>query len=149
MSYRVVVTREDDAWLADIPGVQGAHTYSRDLTKLDLYVREVVSLMEDMPEEAMPGLDLEWVFETGDPDVDTRAAALRAERDVVNATVADLAERTRVAAVGLAAKGYSVRDIAGLLGISPQRVSQIAPKAPRKPGAPTVRGRVAAAVRRA
>lgn len=149
MRYRVVVTREEDAWLADIPQSDGAHTYSRDLTKLDLYVREVVVLMEDLPSEAMPGLDLEWVYETGDPDVDTGAPALRAEREVVNATVADLAERTRVAAVTLAAKGYSVRDIAGLLGISPQRVSQIAPKAPRKPGAPTVRGRVAAAVRRA
>ena len=42
--YRVVVTREDGSWLADVPGLEGAHTYARSLPALDRAVREVVVL---------------------------------------------------------------------------------------------------------
>jgi predicted RNase H-like HicB family nuclease len=43
-AYRVVVTREDGRWLADVPGLEGAHTYARSLPALDQAVREVVVL---------------------------------------------------------------------------------------------------------
>lgn len=39
VSYRVVVTREDGAWLADVPTLDGAHTWARNLPTLDLAVR--------------------------------------------------------------------------------------------------------------
>lgn len=38
--YRVVVTREDGAWLADVPGLDGAHTYAHTPPALDRAVRE-------------------------------------------------------------------------------------------------------------
>jgi predicted RNase H-like HicB family nuclease len=41
-AYRVVVTREDSHWLADVPELQGAHTYARSLPTLDQAVREVI-----------------------------------------------------------------------------------------------------------
>jgi hypothetical protein len=58
-TYRVVVTRENGHWLADVPALQGAHTYARSLPALDQAVREVVVLAADLPDEAMPGLVLE------------------------------------------------------------------------------------------
>lgn len=53
-TFRVVVTREDGQWLADVPGLTGAHTYARSLPSLDQAVREVVVLAADLPDEAMP-----------------------------------------------------------------------------------------------
>ena len=53
-TYRVVVTREDGHWLADVPSLEGAHTYARSLPTLDQAVREVVVLAADLPDEAMP-----------------------------------------------------------------------------------------------
>lgn len=57
-TYEVVVTREDGAWLADVPTVPGAHTYARSLTALTEAVREVVILMDDLDDDAQP--DLAW-----------------------------------------------------------------------------------------
>jgi hypothetical protein len=54
-TYRVIITREDGLWLADVPSLQGAHTYARSLPALDQAVREVVVLAADLPDDAMPG----------------------------------------------------------------------------------------------
>jgi predicted RNase H-like HicB family nuclease len=43
-TYRVIITRDDGHWLADVPSLQGAHTYARSLPALDQAVREVVVL---------------------------------------------------------------------------------------------------------
>ena len=48
-AFRVVVTREDGQWLADVPELQGAHTYARSLPSLDQAVREVVVLAAGLP----------------------------------------------------------------------------------------------------
>ncbi len=67
-TYRVVVTREDGHWLADVPALHGAHTYARSLPPLDQAVREVVVRAADLPDEAMPGLVLEYDYHTGAGD---------------------------------------------------------------------------------
>jgi hypothetical protein len=69
-AYRVVITREGGRWLADVPSLQGAHTYARSLPALDQAVREVVVLAADLPDEAMPGLMLEYEYHTGDASLD-------------------------------------------------------------------------------
>src|SRR5260370_7544923 len=76
-AYEVIVTREDDHWLADVPGLQGAHTYARSLPALDQAVREVGVLAADLPDGAMPGLVLDYDYHTGDPALDATALALR------------------------------------------------------------------------
>jgi hypothetical protein len=76
-AYRVVVTREDGHWLADVPGLQGAHTYARSLPALDQAVREVVVLAADLPDEAIPGLTLDYDYHTGDADLDATALEVR------------------------------------------------------------------------
>jgi len=128
-AYRVVVTREDRQWLADVPGLQGAHTYARSLPSLDQAVREVVVLAADLPDEAMPELVLDYDYHTGDPDLDATALQVRRLRREADDLAATAAARTSQAAAQLVARGLSVRDVAALLGISPQRVSQLTAKA--------------------
>jgi hypothetical protein len=88
----------------------GAHTYARSLPSLDQAVREVVVLAADLPDEAMPELVLDYDYHTGDPELDATALEVRRLRRQAD-------------------RGLSVRDVAALLGISPQRVSQLTAKA--------------------
>jgi DNA-binding NarL/FixJ family response regulator len=129
VTYQVVVTREDEHWLADVPELQGAHTYARSLPALDQAVREVVVLAAGLPDEAMPGLSLEYDYRTGDPDLDVTALEVRRLRREADELAAAAAARTAQAVARLATRGLSVRDIAALLGISPQRVSQLTTRA--------------------
>jgi DNA-binding NarL/FixJ family response regulator len=128
-TYRVVVTREDGHWLADVPGLAGAHTYARSLPALDQAVREVVVLAAGLPDEAMPGLSVDYDYHTGDPELDTTALEVRRLRRESDELAAAATARTGQAVARLAARGLSVRDIAALLGISPQRVSQLTARA--------------------
>jgi DNA-binding NarL/FixJ family response regulator len=128
-AYRVVVTREDGQWLADVPELPGAHTYARSLPSLDRAAREAVVLAADLPDEAMPDLVLDYDYRTGDPDLDATALEVRRLRRQADELAATAASRTGQAAAQLVARGLSVRDVAALLGISPQRVSQLTARA--------------------
>ena len=126
-TYRVVVTREDGHWLADVPSLEGAH--ARSLPTLDQAVREVVVLAADLPDEAMPSLVLDYEYHTGDARLDATAREVRQLRREADELAAATATRTSRAAAELVAWGLSVRDVAALLGISPQRVSQLTAQA--------------------
>jgi DNA-binding NarL/FixJ family response regulator len=128
-TYRVVVTREDGRWLADVPSLEGAHTYARSLPTLDQAVREVVVLAADLPDEAMPSLVLDYEYHTGDASLDASAQEVRQLRRQADEIAAAAASRTGQAAAELVSRGLSVRDVAALLGISPQRVSQLTARA--------------------
>jgi predicted RNase H-like HicB family nuclease len=128
-AYRVVVTREDNQWLADVPELQGAHTYARSLPSLEQAVREVVVLAAGLPDEAMPELVLDYDYHTGDSELDAVALEVRRLRRQADDLAAAATARTGQAAAQLVARGLSVRDVAALLGISPQRVSQLTAKA--------------------
>ena len=119
------VSQEGAAWLADVIDLEGAHTFARSLTGLDRAVREVIVLADDLPDETMPELVLEWDYRTGDPNVDAAAAEVRALRTQADHLAAAATAKTAEAATDLAEHGLSVRDIAIVLGISPQRVSQL------------------------
>jgi DNA-binding NarL/FixJ family response regulator len=127
--HQVIVTREDGVWLADVPGLPGAHTYARSLPALDQAVREVIVLAADLPDEAMAGLGLDYRYDTGDPELDATALEVRRMRRQAAELAAAAAARTSEVAVLLVRRGLSVRDVASLLGISPQRVSQLTAKA--------------------
>jgi hypothetical protein len=74
-TYRVHVYRDpEDArfWLADVEGLAGAHTSSRSLATLYQYVREVIVLAADLPDEAEDDLVLEWHYRTSKNRGDVR-----------------------------------------------------------------------------
>lgn len=126
-TYQVVVTREGDNWIADVPELAGAHTHARTLPSLDHFVREVIAMVEDLPEGAEERLRLDYDVRTGNPQVDKESAELRAERERLRHKERELTERTERLARELR-RNWSVRDTAHLLGVSMQRVSQIAPE---------------------
>lgn len=133
MMYTVEVTREDDAWIADVVDLPGAHTFARNLTALDAAVREVIDLVIDAPADAEPA-NLRYVYQNVSDDFRS-AAALGDERQEVEARQRALGVAAANHASKLAAAGYSVRDISGALRMSPGRVSQILnPPATRRAG---------------
>jgi hypothetical protein len=140
-SYHVVVRRDPEDWrfwLADVDGLDGAHTSSRSLATLDRYVREVIILSADLPDEAEDRLQLEWTYQTGDPEVDQEAEQLRQRRAELESANRDLAAHTSALAQRLVTTaGFSVREAAALLSISPARVDQMVqePKKRNRPAA--------------
>ena len=77
----------------------------------------------------MPELVIDYDYHTGDPELDTTTVEVRRVRRQANELAATAAAQTEQAAIRLVARGLSVRDAAALLGISPQRVSQLTAKA--------------------
>jgi hypothetical protein len=120
--YRVNVTRERDAWLADVPDVAGAHTFARSLSALQRSVREVIVLMTDRPDDALDDFDLDVRYEIGDSSA--AVAAARRARAAAEQAERVSAEAIRQAVAELPAS-LSVRDVAALLGVSHQRVAQV------------------------
>lgn len=122
-SYEVIVTREDGAWLADVCAVAGAHTFARTLTGLRRSVREVIILMDDLPDDA--AVAMSFRFDVDDATV-MDAARLGQERRAIAAREADVIAGTARSVGDLIEHGYSVRDAAELLNITAGRVSQLA-----------------------
>ena len=77
MKYHVVVIRDGDGWMADVPALPGTHTWAKTLRALDRNVREVIGMVEDLPRSAEAALDLEMDYQTGDPVLDERAGGSR------------------------------------------------------------------------
>lgn len=123
MSYDVIVTREDGAWLADVPSVPGAHTFARSLAGLVESVREVIVLMADLPDDDQPNVSL--TFDVADPLIG-EAAELGRTRQALAERETAVRDATVRTARSLTSAGYSVRDTAVLLAMTPGRVSQVA-----------------------
>ena len=120
--YEVIVTREGDAWLADVPAVPGAHTFARSLAGLAKSAREVIILMADLADDDTP--ELTFTYQVGD-EVLQEAVAVGRERRQTREREAALLAHTSTSASRLAREGYSVRDAATLLDLTPGRVSQL------------------------
>jgi predicted RNA binding protein YcfA (HicA-like mRNA interferase family)/predicted RNase H-like HicB family nuclease len=120
--YKVVVTREGGSWLADVPAVPGAHTFARSLTGLAKSVREVIILMADLDDHAKP--ELTFTYQVSD-EVVQEAVAVGRERRQARELEEALMAHTSAAVARLAREGYSVRDAAALLDLTPGRVSQL------------------------
>lgn len=130
------VTKSFHRWLADVPALVGASTFARNLRTLDRSVRETIAGAADLPYNAMPGLQLTYTFSTGDPAID-EAVAIRELRAEAKRLTDEASARLGDAARQLVSRGLTVRDVAELLEISPQRVSQIAPRPQEQELAPS------------
>jgi predicted RNase H-like HicB family nuclease len=122
-TYDVRVTREDGAWLADVPAVEGAHTYARSLPGLKKSVREVIILMDDLDDNA--DVDMRLSFHGTDQAI-TDAVKVGQQRRAIAEQEAEVMASTASSVTELIKVGYSVRDVAELLHITAGRVSQIA-----------------------
>jgi predicted RNase H-like HicB family nuclease len=124
VNYSVQVTREDGVWLAQVAGLPAAHTFAKNLVSLERLVREVIALVEDLPDGAERSLALDWDFsQIGDEAIEAARLAVPL-RDVDQERDALAARRVELVHA-FAGKHWSVRDIASVLGVSPGRVTQI------------------------
>jgi hypothetical protein len=122
MNYTVEVTREGDNWLATILGLEGAHTYAGNLKALDEAVVEAIQLVTDLPDDAP--VEFHYTFIDVDELV-LKASAAGERRQQLEEQQARMQTEMAEWIAQLTNAGYSVRDTAGLLHMSPGRVSQI------------------------
>jgi hypothetical protein len=121
-TYDVTVYREDDLWVADIPDLVAATDMFR-FADLDVEVRDLVSGLTDVD----PGsIDLRWRYRAGDDDVTELIEGLfEVELDIQHGTARRDALRQEIIS-RMSAAGLSQRVIGDVLGLSHQRVHQLA-----------------------
>lgn len=117
---KVTVRRDPEeggTWLVNVAGIPGALTFGRSLGEAKRHGVEMVALWFDIEPEK---LDIVWDVRLGDlagPVKKARSAMAHADADRL---------RRDEAVRALTDAGMSYRDIAELLGLSHQRVAQIA-----------------------
>ena len=121
-TYQVKLTRDEDgSWLARVPSVPGCHTYGRSIEQAMNRIREALSLWVDDASAAHLEADVRLSEPARSSVRRMRAArdrAQKAEDDARALLVETVRELTRD-------EGWSIRDVAGVVGLSPQRIHQI------------------------
>jgi DNA-directed RNA polymerase specialized sigma24 family protein len=122
-SWGVTVTREDGLWVAVVDGLAGGATDVEHFDELDTEVRDLVAGLTDAdPHE----FDIEWHFQQNGHDYTPALQQLHEwESEAENAIKHRDASR-RAAIVAMRGATLSYRDIADILGLSHQRVAQLA-----------------------
>jgi predicted RNase H-like HicB family nuclease len=122
MTYEVEVERDEGgAWIARVPAVPGCHTYGRSIRQAQNRIREALAL---------------WVEDAETAELHFRhRLPARALKELTRVRIArqraSVVQREAKAVTSRAIKylsnheGLSVRDIAGLIGLSHQRVQQL------------------------
>lgn len=120
MKVTAVAQRSGNWWAVRIPEVDGAFTQARRLDQVPDMAAEAAALMLDV-DSASITVEVE-----AHTDMDSLLASVREARDAAEHAAEQSARITRKAARELLAEDYTVRDTGRLLGLSPQRVSQLA-----------------------
>lgn len=113
-------TRSGGWWAVEFDSPAGARvTQARRLDQVEEMVRDICD---------MDGVDVTSVEVDGILSADDRPLVDDYKRLAADATAAveAAAQASRAAVTALREEGLSVRDVASLMGISPQRVSQLA-----------------------
>ena len=114
-------TRSGGWWAVEVPEVQGLFTQARRLDQVTAAVLDAAALLTGRPESdfdvvVVPVLDADDLSVVRDAR-ERRAELAEAERAAARAS--------RAAVARLRAEGLTVRDVAEIMGMSPQRVSQL------------------------
>lgn len=122
MTYTVDATWDETGWwVVTVPDVPGAITQSRRLDQVATDAAEVIEIQTGTPTDPADLRICPYVAgEAGELAAETRR--LRAE---AHALAERSGERTRAAVTLLHRRGFSLRDIGRLTGITYQRAQQI------------------------
>ena len=122
--YKVEITRDGRWWMVHIPEIDGL-TQARRIGEAEQMAREFIALETSTPiTQVMVTIASITVPRLG--DIQEPAADIRDLRDVARKAEVAFADATKRYAKRATRAGIPVRDIAELLGVSPQRVSQLA-----------------------
>ena len=120
MKYTARCVRSGAWWAISVPEIKGVFSQARRLDQVEGMAREAIALMLNVDPHS---------FEVEvQPELPQEVTRARKARSALRKAEESAEEATVTAARALLAKGYTVRDAGALLGISPQRVSQLAPK---------------------
>ena len=126
-TYTVVAERDEAGWWAvrvlELPGVL---TQARRLDQVEKFARKAIDLAVSVG--LAPKGKYTVQIDPRVPGFSDDLAAVRAVRVDAERLQAEAAERTRVIARRLAARGLTVRDIGAALGVSHQRAAQLVGK---------------------
>ena len=128
-TYVVNAARSGRGWILTVPEVQGAVSYVRGLGGALAHAREAIAFVLDVPDDSFE-VHLEPDLAPDDLAEISRARAAVAEAERVQR---DAAQQSRLVVAKLHREGLSGADIAALVNVSPQRVSQLL-----KPAKPVV-----------
>ena len=120
--YHVRAERDGRFWhfrVAEAPGIIGQ---ALRLDQLDEGARDMIGLWFEVPDASF---DIDVVVDRG-PEVDRLVREITRSRAEADASRRRTAETIREAVRDLRAKGLTIRDVGQLLGVSHQRVAQLA-----------------------
>ena len=124
--YKVEITREGRWWMVHIPEIDGL-TQARRLSEAETMAREYIALDQNLPYD---DIKVETAsVRTGDPEIREileMAREIRSKRAHAQQLEQEALSDAQQFAHWLTTYGVPVRDIAELLDVSPQRVSQLA-----------------------
>lgn len=122
MNYQVNAEWDDSGWwVVTVPGVPGAITQARRLDQVPADAAEVIEIQTGHPVDiASLTINASLSGEAGDV-----AAEARSLREQAHRLTEQAGERTRTAVALLSQKGFTVRDIGALTGITYQRAQQL------------------------
>ena len=133
-TYRVVVSREDPWWtaVAHGPGLppHGAATETRTIADLEDKIRDLIVLRTDadlhMPyDEAVRSFELDYSYDLPAEAATALEDYRQSKKELAAAQERYARESEKTAAALTKSAHASVRDVAVLMGISYQRVSQL------------------------
>ena len=119
MDVTAHATRSGDWWAVEVPQIPGLFTQAKRLDQVEAMVTDAAAMLGHGDVHVAVEADLSDDDARAIDDAKERAVRLaRAEREAAAAS--------RTAVARLRGHGLPVRDVANLMGISPQRVSQLA-----------------------
>jgi predicted RNase H-like HicB family nuclease len=117
MKYTAEATRSGNWWAITVPEIKGVFSQARRLDQVEAMAREAIALMLNVRPDSFH-VEVK-------PDVPGEVVQARLARRELRRAEEAADQATRAAAQTLLKQGYTVRDAGSLLGISPQRVSQL------------------------
>lgn len=131
MEYRVVYEQDEDGrWNVRVPDLQGCFTYGRSIRQARGRVREAIAIsLDGVSEDEASRIAQEAVLNEEIKLSRKASQAVKAHARAVERSerlARELGRSRRDAVRYLLAAGYSRRDTAEILGISHQRVQQLA-----------------------
>lgn len=120
MKLTARVTRSGKWWAVEVPEVQGLFTQARRLDQVPGMVSDAAELLTGRPAD-----EFDVALEVADRDLSGAVATYREATEESRLAAARASKVSRETVRAFVDRGLPVRDVAELLGVSPQRVSQL------------------------
>ena len=120
--YDVVVSREDNLWVADVVNLSPGSTDVEHFVDLEV---EVLDLIAGLTDSSPDDLAIRWHYEINGFDVSEKLNRLTKIEKELRVIAAEREALRRETVTTLAEAGISQRAIGDVVGVSHQRVNQL------------------------